>query len=64
MVATKQLAKSAANSIGGARVDSESQNRMAFVVILLLSMLVFLLAETLSTNPLARQADVTADLRP
>jgi hypothetical protein len=74
MFATKRLASLDSKTIGGAGAPSvgvrsetsdrtDLQNWFAFVVILLLSMLVFLLAGTLSADTSVRQADLTADVR-
>jgi hypothetical protein len=74
MFATKRLASFDANSSGGAVIASpigrsetsdrkDQQNWLAFVVILLLSVLVFLLGGALATDTSVRQADLTADIR-
>jgi hypothetical protein len=74
MFATKRLASFDSNLNGGAVIASRSgrsetsdrtdhQNWLAFVVILLLSVLVFLLGGTLATDTPVRQTDLTADLR-
>jgi hypothetical protein len=71
MFATKRLPKLGTKAIGGTTASdgretlerANLQNWFAFVVILLLSMLVFMLAGRLSVGEPVRQANLSSDLR-